>query len=81
MKLKNPLEEKQKKFVLRTKSFLIAATKHLVNILRLHNLILRRSIVLKPGVRSEDWALKAIRILSKELKVSGYKDSSCSWTR
>jgi len=63
-------EEKQKKFVLEAKSFLIAATKHLVNKLPLDNLILRSSIVLKPDVRSEDWALKAIRILAKELKVS-----------
>ena len=63
-------EEKQKKFVLGAKSFLIAATKHLVNKLSLDNLILRSSIVLKPDVRSEDWALKAIRILGKELQVS-----------
>ena len=63
-------EEKQKKFVLGAKSFLIGATKHLVNKLPLDNLILRSSIVLKPDVRSEDWAPKAIRILAKELKVS-----------
>ena len=63
-------EEKQKKFVLEAKSFLIAATKHLVNKLPLDNLILRSSILLKPDVRSEDWAPKAIRILAKELKVS-----------
>ena len=49
-------EEKQKKFALGAKSFLIAATKHLVNKLPLDNLILRSSIVLKPDVRSEDWA-------------------------
>ena len=63
-------EEKEKKFVLGAKSFLIAATKHLVNKLPLDNLILRSSIVLKPDVRSEDWAPKAIRVLAKELKVS-----------
>ena len=63
-------EEKQKKFVLGAKSFLIAATKHLVNKLPLDNLILRSTIVLNPDVSSEDWAPKAIRILAKELKVS-----------
>ena len=46
-------EEKQKKFVLGAKSFLIAVTKHLVNKLPLDNLFLRSSIVLKPDVRSE----------------------------
>ena len=64
-------EEKQNNFVLGAKSFLIAATKHLVNKLPLDNLSLRSSIVLKPDVRSETWALKAIRVLAKELIVSG----------
>ena len=68
--IKKLSEEKQKKFVLGAKSFLIAATKHLINKLPFDNLILRSSIVLKPDVRSEDWAPKAIRILAKELKVS-----------
>ena len=63
-------EQKQKKFVLGATSFLIAATKHLVNKLPLDNLILRSSIVLKPDVRLEDWTPKPIRILAKELKVS-----------
>ena len=46
-------EEKQNNFVLGAKSFLIAATKHLVNKLPLDNLSLRSNIVLKPDVRSE----------------------------
>ena len=63
-------EEKQKKFVLEAKSFLIAVTKHLVNKLPLDNIILRTSKVLKPDARSEDWTLKAIKILAKKLNVS-----------
>ena len=60
------------KFVLGAKSFLISATKHLVNKLALDKLIPRSSIVLdlKPDVRSEDWAPKSIIILAKHLKVS-----------
>ena len=68
--IKKLSEEKQMKFVLGAKSFVIAATKHLVNKLPLDNLILRSSIVLKPGFRSKDSAPKAIGILAKELKVS-----------
>ena len=68
--IKKLSEEKQKKFVLGAKCFLIAATKHLVNKLPLDNLMLRSSIVLKPDVRSEDWAPEAIRILAKDLEVS-----------
>ena len=68
--IKKLSEEKQKKFVLGAKSFLIAATKHLINKLPLDNLILRSSIVLKPDVCSEDWAPKVIKILAKELKVN-----------
>lgn len=62
-------EEKQK-FVLEAKSFLVAVTKHLVNKLPLDNIILRSSKVLKPDAPSEDWTLKAIKILVKKLNVS-----------
>ena len=63
-------EEKQRKFVVGAKSFLIAATKHLVSKLPLDNIILRSSKALKPDARSEDWSLKAIKILAKKMKVS-----------
>ena len=63
-------EEKQRKFVLGARSFLIAATKHLVSKLPLDNIILRSSKVLKSDAGSEDWSLKAIKILAKKLKVS-----------
>ena len=69
-KLEKFSEEKQRKFVLRARSFLIAGTKHLVSKLPLDNIILRSSKAMKPDARSEDWALKAIRILAKKLKVS-----------
>ena len=62
-------QEKQRKFVLGTRSFLIDATKHLNSNLPLDNIILRSSKALKPGARSEDWSLKAIKILAKKLKV------------
>ena len=58
-------QENQKKFFLGAKSFLIVATKHLVNKLPLENIILRSCKVLKPDARSEDWTLKAIKILAK----------------
>ena len=60
-------EEKQRKFVLGARSLLIAATKHLVSKLPLDNIILRSSNALKPDARSEDWSLKAIKILAKKL--------------
>ena len=63
-------EEKKRNFVLGARSFLIAATKHLVSKLPLDNIILRSSNSLKPDARSEDWSLKAIKILAKKLKVS-----------
>lgn len=74
-KLEKFSEEKQRKFVLGARSFLIAGTsypekKHLVSKLPLDNIILRSSKAMKPDARSEDWALKAIRILAKKLKVS-----------
>ena len=59
-------EEKQRKFVLE----LMATTKHLVSKLPLDNIILRSSKVLKSDAGSEDWSLKAIKILAKKLKVS-----------
>ncbi|PFX25307.1 hypothetical protein AWC38_SpisGene10081 [Stylophora pistillata] len=62
-------EEKQRQFVLESKSFVIAATKHLVSKLPLDN-ILRSSKALKPDAHSEDWSLKAIKILAKKMKVS-----------
>lgn len=65
------LESFQKrKFVLGARSFLVAATKHLVSKLPLDNIILRSSKALKPDARSEDWSLKAIKILAMKLKVS-----------
>ena len=63
-------EEKQRKFVLEARSFLIAATKHLVSKLPLDNIIMRSSKALKPDASSEDWSLKAIKILAKKLKIS-----------
>ena len=63
-------EEKERKFVQGARSFLIAATKHLVSKLPLDNIILRSSKALKPDAGSEDWSLKAIKILAKKLKVS-----------
>ena len=54
------------KFVLE----LMATTKHLVSKLPLDNIILRSSKALKPDAGSEDWSLKAIKILAKKLKVS-----------
>lgn len=63
-------QEKQRKFVLGARSFLIDATKQLNSNLPPDNIILRSSKALKPGARSEDWSLKAIKILAKKLKVS-----------
>lgn len=74
-------EEKERKFVQGARSFLIAATKHLVSKLPLDNIILRSSKALKPDARSEDWSLKAIKILAKKLKVSVDLDKlSDEWT-
>ena len=62
-------EEQQKKFALGAKSFLIAATKHLVNKLPLTNIILRCGMLLQPDLRLENWTLKAIKTLASKLNV------------
>ena len=62
-------EEQQKKFALGAKSFLITATKHLVNKLPLTNIILRCSIVLQHDLRLQNGTQKAIKTLASKLNV------------
>ena len=64
-------EEHQKKFALGAKSFLIAATKHLVNKLPLTNIMLRCSIVLQPDLRLQNGTPKGNQNTDQQAECGG----------